>query len=43
MKTISRESIEHAIEHEEFLIQYQPKMARLTGRSDWVTTSMPKL
>ena len=42
-QTIAREEFERALEAGEFLIQYQPKMARMTGRTDWVTTEAEAL
>lgn len=43
MSTISREELERALSNDEFLVQYQPKMARPTGRMDWVTTEAEAL
>ncbi|MEL6448495.1 MAG: EAL domain-containing protein [Pseudomonadota bacterium] len=43
MQSISRDEFERALEQGEFLVQYQPKMARMTGRTDWVTTEAEAL
>ena len=43
MTKISREELENALETGQLLVQYQPKMARMTGRTDWVTTEAEAL
>ncbi|MEM9172953.1 MAG: EAL domain-containing protein [Pseudomonadota bacterium] len=39
----TREELEQAFAEDQFLVQYQPKMARMTGQLDWVTTEAEAL
>ena len=43
MLEIDRATLVTALENEEIFVQYQPKMARPTGQSDWVTTEAEAL
>ncbi|MEM7611509.1 MAG: EAL domain-containing protein [Pseudomonadota bacterium] len=43
MTDISRAELQRALAEDQFLVQYQPKMTRMTGRNDWVTTEAEAL
>ncbi|MEL6869643.1 MAG: EAL domain-containing protein [Pseudomonadota bacterium] len=43
MTEITREELERALHERQLMVQYQPKMARLTGQTDWVTTEAEAL
>ncbi|MEO0574705.1 MAG: EAL domain-containing protein [Pseudomonadota bacterium] len=43
MTVINREELVTALAERQLLVQYQPKMARLTGQTDWVTTEAEAL